>query len=526
MQGAYDVVVVGGGHNGLVAATYLARGGRRVAVLEARSTLGGPATTEEVRPGFRAPIASLVGLMRPEIIRELNLARHGLQFVPFEPAVTSVGEDGRVLRLYNDPAQSAQEIAKFSAKDAESYVKFHDFLVRVAQTLDPLLLRTPPDGLNMSRGELVYFGRLALRARKLGKWTMGQALRFPQMALRLSLAEWFETELLKATLAVDALIGRWAGPWSPGTSFGLLQRFWPAVHGGVWAFVRGGTSALVDGLAAAARAAGVTIRTDAPVARILTQDGRTTGVQLVSGETVNAAVVASSADAKRTLLKLIDPSELELDVQRKIRHMRSTGGLAKINLALSSLPALKGGDGTPAPRIRFGPTLEYLERAYDDAKYGRVSAEPYVDAVVPTVVDPSLAPPGQHVMSIVAQFAPYALKRGTWKDEKDKFADKVVDRLDALMPGLRRAVLARQVYTPVDLEEKYGLSGGHIYHGEMGTDQQMFMRPIPGMGRYRTPIAGLYLCGSAAHPGGGITGAPGYNAAREILKDWGRRAPR
>ncbi|MGQ0796651.1 MAG: phytoene desaturase family protein, partial [Methanobacteriota archaeon] len=340
MEGAVDVVVVGGGHNGLVAATYLARGGRRVAVLEARSTLGGPATTEEIRPGFRAPIASLVGLMRPEIIRDLNLAAHGLRFVPFEPAVTSVGDDGRVLRLYNDPAKSAQEIAKFSAKDGESYGKFHEFLVRIAQTLDPLLLRTPPDGLRMSRGELVYFGRLAWRARKLGKWTMGQALRFPQMALRLSLAEWFETELLRATLAVDALIGRWAGPWSPGTSFGLLHRFWPAVHGGAWAFVRGGTSALTDGLAAAARGAGVTIRTDAPVARLLTRDGRTTGVQLASGETVDARVVASSADAKRTLLKLLDPSELELDVQRKIRHVRSTGGLAKINLALGALPDL------------------------------------------------------------------------------------------------------------------------------------------------------------------------------------------
>jgi phytoene dehydrogenase-like protein len=524
MQATYDVVVIGGGHNGLVAATYLGRAGRRVLVLERRSTLGGPATVEEIRPGFRAPIASLVGMLRPEVIRDLQLGQRGLQFIPFEPAVTSVGEDGRVLRLYDDPAKSAQDIAKVSTKDAESYVRFHDFVVRIAQTLDPLLLRTPPNGLDMTRGELLYFGRFAWRARRLGRWAMGQAIRFPQMALRHALAEWFETELLRATLAVDALLGRWAGPYSPGTAFGLLHRFWPAVHGSAWAFVRGGTGALTDAIAAAARAADVTIRTSAPVARIVTQDGRATGVQLESGETIAAGAIASSADAKRTLLTLLDPSELELDVQRKVRHMRSTGGLAKINLALSGLPGLAGADGAPAPRIRFGPTLDYLERAYDDAKYGRASAEPYLDAVIPTVVDPSLAPGGQHVMSIVAQFAPYALKKGDWTSERERFADRVVDRLDGLMPGLRRLVLAREVHTPPDLEATFGLSGGHIYHGDMSADQQFFLRPIPGMGRYRTPIRGLYLCGSAAHPGGGITGAPGYNAAREILKDWSRLA--
>ncbi|HKZ89371.1 MAG TPA: NAD(P)/FAD-dependent oxidoreductase [Thermoplasmata archaeon] len=525
MADGYDVVVIGGGHNGLVAATYLGRAGRRVAVLERRSVLGGPATTEEIRPGFRAPTgAALVGMLRPEVVRDLQLDQHGLQLIPVDPVVTSIGEDGRILRLWNDPAKAAAEIAKFSAKDADAYIKFHDFLVGLAATLDPIMMRTPPNALAMGTGEMLYYLRFALRARRLGKWAIGQALRFPQMALRASLGEWFETELLKATLSVDALLGRWAGPWSPGTSFGVLHRFWPAVHGSAWAIVRGGTGVLTDAIAAAARAAGVTIRTDAAVARITTTDGRATGVQLESGEAIAAQVVASSADAKRTLLGLLAPADLELEVQRRIQHMRMEGAVAKINLALSSLPKLKGDDGVAAPRIRYGPTLEYLERAYDDAKYGKASAHPYFDVTIPSLLDPSLAPSGQHVMSILAQFAPYHLRRGDWKTEKGKFADRVVDRLDELMPGLRTAILAEQVLTPVDIEEKFGLTGGHIYQGEMSLDQQAFLRPVPGWGQYRTPIQNLYLVGSSAHPGGGITGGPGHNAARQILHDWGRAA--
>jgi len=524
MADRFDIAIIGGGHNGLVAASYLARAGRRVVVLERRSSLGGAAAVEEIAPGFRVPAgATFAGLLRPEIVRDLGLAGHGFEVLPFDPLVTSVDEDGRVLRMWRDLGKTQQEIAKFSPKDAESYGRFHAFMLQIARLVDPLMLRTPPNVKDLTRGEQVFLLRLALRARRLGKQTMGQAVRFPQMALRASLPEWFESELLMATLAVDALIGRSAGPFSPGTSFGLLQRYLPEVHGNSWTFVRGGMASLTDALARAAQGAGATLRTDASVARIVTEDGRATGVQLESGETISARVVASSADPKRTFLGLLDHSELDLEFRNRVLHTRTEGGLAKINLALSSIPDMKN-DGPAPPRLRFGPTLEYLERAYDDAKYGRSSANPYLDVAIPSLADPSLAPSGQHVMSVLAQFAPYRLRRGSWKDEREKFAERVVGRLEELLPGIRKATIARQVLTPVDLEEKFSLSGGHIYHGEMSLDQQFILRPIPGWARYRTPIAGLYLCGSGTHPGGGITGAPGYNAAREILKDWTRRA--
>jgi phytoene dehydrogenase-like protein len=521
---AYDVAIVGGGHNGLVAAAYLARAGRSVVVLESRPVLGGVAATEEIAPGFRAPVgASVAGLLRPEVERDLNLAAHGYALLPFDPVVTAVGEDGRALRLWRDPAATKAEIAKFSAADADAFGRFSAFLLNVARVLDPLLVRTPPRVLDMTSGEKLFYARLALRMRKLGKAEMAAAVRFPQMPLRAALGEWFETELLKATLSVDALLGHWAGPWSPGTAFALVRGAFPMVHGGSWGFVKGGMAGLSDALAGAARAAGVALRTDARVARIRTADGRATGVQLASGEEIAARAVASNADPKRTFLGLVEPAELGVDFRQRIEHMRMTGGLAKVNLALRSLPPLKA-NGGPAPRIRYGPTLEYLERAYDDAKYGRASKEPYVDATVPSLVDPSLAPSGQHVMSVSAQFAPYKLRSGSWDQERDKLGDRVVEILDGLMPGLEKAIVARQVLTPADLEAKFGLTGGHPYHGEMSLDRQFFLRPIPGWGRYRTPITGLYLCGSGAHPGGGITGAPGYNAAREILKDLPRLA--
>ncbi|HKZ98149.1 MAG TPA: NAD(P)/FAD-dependent oxidoreductase [Thermoplasmata archaeon] len=524
MPDRYDVAIVGGGHNGLVAATYLARAGRRVVVLESRAVLGGVAATEEIAPGFRAPVAATVcGLLRPEVVRDLNLPGYGYELLPFDPLVTSVGEDGRALRLWRDPAATKAEIAKFSAADADAFGAFSRFLLDIARVLDPLLVRTPPRILDMGRGEQLFYLRLAMRMRKLGKAEMAQGIRFPQMSLRAALGERFESELLKATLSVDALLGHWAGPWSPGTAFGLLRGFFPMVHGGSWGFVKGGMASLTDALVAAAKAAGVALRTDAPVARILIADGRASGVQLASGEQVPATIVASNADPKRTFLGLVEPAELDLEFRQRIEHMRMTGGLAKVNLALRSLPPLRS-NGGPAPRIRYGPTLEYLERAYDDAKYGRASKDPYVDATVPSLVDPGLAPSGQHVMSVGVQFAPHTLRAGSWDTEREKLGDRVVDILDGLMPGLEKAIVARQILTPADLEAKFGLTGGHPYHGEMSLDRQFLLRPVPGWGRYRTPIVGLYLCGSGAHPGGGITGGPGYNAAREILKDLPRLA--
>ncbi len=523
MTNGYDVIVIGGGHNGLVAAGYLARAGRRVVVLERRPILGGATATEEIHPGFRVPTgAALCGLLRPEIVRDLNLARHGFQQLPLDPTITAVGEDGKVLRLWRDVAKSQQEIAKHSKGDAEAFARFHAFMVNLATVADPLMVRTPPKVTSMSRGEQLYLLRRANRLRKMGRDVMSRALRMPMMSLRGFLNEWFETDLLRATLAADALIGRWGGPWSPGTAFGLLHQYLPQVHGGSWGLIRGGTGSLADALAASAKAAGATIRTEAPVARIVLENGRAMGVELSSGEKISARVVVSSADAKQTFLKMIDTTEMERDFLHKVRGMRTEGALAKVNLALKTLPSTKGEDGGPAARIRYAPSLEFLERAYDDAKYGRASAQPFVDITIPTVVDPSLAPSGNHVMSVLVQYAPYHLRQGSWPTEREKLTDRVLDRLENLMPGVRNAILAQEVLTPVELEERFALTGGHMYHGEMTLEQQLFLRPVPGWSQYRTPIQGLYLCGASTHPGGGISGAPAYNAAREILKDWNR----
>ncbi len=521
----YDVIVIGGGHNGLVTAAYLGRAGRRVLVLERRPFVGGAAVTEDIVPGFRAPTgASLVGLLRPEVMYDLDLVRHGLAFLPFDPTVVGLGEDGRSLRLWRDGRRSKEEIASYSRKDAEAYPHFHQTMVQLGRVVDPLLVTTPPSLASASAREQWFLLRRALKVRRLGKDAMHEALRFPTMSLADFLAEWFETELLKATIAMDGLLGTFRGPRSPGTAFGLLHHYLAEANGGAWALVRGGTGTLPDALASAAQAYGVSIRTDAAVKRILTSDGRVTGVELLSAETIAANVVASNADPKATLLGLVDSTELDPRFLLQIKNYNTAGATSKVNLALEGLPSLPRVDGGMAPvHLRIGPSLEYLERAYDDGKYGRRSKELFLDVVVPTVVDPSLAPSGKHVMSIVAQYTPYGLKRGSWQDAREDLGDAVVETLEEFLPGIRRMIVGRQVLTPWDLEQRFGMTGGHIYHGEMTLDQQYVLRPAWGWARYRTPIAGLYLCGSGTHPGGGITGAPGYNAAREILKDLRRR---
>ncbi|HEX9341416.1 MAG TPA: NAD(P)/FAD-dependent oxidoreductase [Thermoplasmata archaeon] len=520
MLEAFDVAIVGGGHNGLVAAAYLARAGLRVLVLERRASLGGPVATEPIAPGFRGPTgATVCGLLRPEIVEDLNLFGRGVQFIPVDPEVVALG-DGKALRLWRDMRKTQSELSSVSAKDSEAYPRFVEFLSQFAAALDPLMAMAPPNLAAPTLGEQAGLVRRALRLRRLGKAVMQQMLRLPPMPVRDVLDEWFESELLKASLSVDALLGTFEGPWSPGTAFGLIRHFLPGVHGSAWSFVRGGMGTLAAALGDAARAAGATIRTESEVRRILSGGNRVTGVELATGEIIEAKVVASNADPKRTFLRLVASEELGPEFLVQVRNFQMNGVVAKVNFALDAAPTLAAWpDGTPA-HFRVCPSMEYIERAYDDAKYGKVSGNPFLDVFVPTTLDPNLAPPGKHVLSATVQYAPYGLRRGTWDKEGEKLGDRVQALLDEAIPGFKRLVIARQVLTPADFETRFALTEGHIYHGEMTLNQSFVLRPVPGWSRYRTPIEGLYLCGSGAHPGGGITGAPGLNASREILRDW------
>jgi len=526
MEGAQDIVIVGGGHNGLVAAAYLARAGRRVLVLEKRSSVGGPIVTEEFRPGFRASPAAVCGLLRRGIIEDLQLARRGLTFVPFDPAVVALADGGTPLTLWRDEGRAQRAIAASSPADAAAYPKFRALMMRIAAVVDPVLANTPPTVESPSLGDEWFLFRRALRLRRLGKDVMFEALRVPFMSLHAVLGEWFELDALKASFALSGLFGVFRGPWSPYTSFGLIHHFLAEATGGATAFIRGGSGVLSNALAAAAQEAGATIRTNAEVRRVLTEDGRASGVELASGETIPARIVVSNADPRRTFLHLLDPADLGADFLWRVRNYSVEGCITQVHLALDAAPKIPalGGEGFLPPHFQVAPSEEYIERAYDDAKHGGISKAPTLDVVIPSAVDPSLAPPGKHVMSVLAQYTPYHLKRGTWEDRKEEIADRVLEILEAHITNLRSILVGQEVLTPADLEARYGLSGGHIFHGEMTLNQMYVLRPVPGWGRYRTPIENLYLCGSGAHPGGGITGAPGYNAAREILKDLRSRA--
>ncbi len=534
MPAERDIVIVGGGHNGLVAAFYLARAGRKPLVLERRPVVGGSALTDEIAPGFRCPtLAHATGPLRSDVARDMRLERHGLEMIESETRVFAPAPDGRALVLHARPQASAESIARLSAKDAERYLDFHETIGRMAVVLADVLAMTPPEIERPKVSDLVALLGAGRKLRRLGRKNMFRLLRWAPMAVADLVAEWFDSELLRATLAARGTFGTFLGPWSAGTSVVLLLRAASDRQAvGTVARPRGGMGALAKALAAAATEAGAEIRSSAEVARIEVKGEAVRGVVLASGEEIPARTVGSNADPKRTYLGLVDPIHLDPDLLVKIKAYRSVGTVAKVNLALARLPsftALKregapsgegaNGAGALSGRIQIGPEIDYLERAFDDAKYGDFSRHPYLEATLPSVTDPSLAPPGQHVLSIYAQFAPYHLKRGDWNGRRDELGEVVVKTLEAYAPDLPGLVVRRQVITPLDLEETYGFTGGHIEHGEPALDQLFTMRPLLGWARYRAPIRGLYLCGAGTHPGGGITGGSGRNAAREILKD-------
>jgi phytoene dehydrogenase-like protein len=534
----YDCLVIGGGHNGLVAAAYLAREGKRVCVLERRHLLGGCCVTESPWPGFRVSTAAyVISLFAPQIIRELRLAQYGLTILPRNPSSFTPLLDGRFLLLGPDLAASCRDIAKFSARDAEQYPRYQRWLEAVADQLDPLLAQPAPDplplpaewrkiGLGKRLADLARLAELYQAAGRLGEM-LPQTLELLLGAARPILERWFEAEVLRATLATDAVIGAFASPSYPGTAYVLLHHVMGQAGGarGVWGYVQGGMGRLSEALAAACRDLGVELRCEAPVKRILVQRGHVVGVALWDDTLLEAPVVASSLDAHQTFLRLLDPSELPPAFAQAVARIDYASASAKINLALSEpprftcLPAAGIGPhhhGT----IHIAPTLDYLERAFDDAKYGWPSTEPMLEITLPSAVDPTLAPPGQHVMHLFVQYAPYRLAEGRhWDDLKEDFADRVIELLARYAPNVPGAILHRQVLSPLDLERLWGLTGGNIMQGAMTPTQLFCLRPVPGWADHHAPIQGLYLCGAASHPGGGVMGLCGRNAALAILRD-------
>ncbi len=536
-HGKFDCIVIGGGHNGLVCAAYLAKAGRRVCVLERRHVLGGCANTEEVWPGYRVSTAAyVISLFQTPILRELRLREYGLEILPRNPSSFTPLPDGRSLTLGPDAALAEREIAKFSVRDSVAYPRYNAFLERVAQTLEPTLAESAPDPLPLPSAWRRIGLRKRLRdARKL--WALHSAMKrlgadLPEAvelltaAARPILERWFETEVLRATLATDAIIGAFTSPSSQGSAYVLLHHVMGEAGGarGVWGYVRGGMGGLADALEGACRDLGVDVRRESPVHAIHTDRHGVCGVGLEDGTQLESRVVASSVDAHLTFERLLDPAVLPEDFRKAVARIDYASASAKINLALAEPPQFTCAPGAgvlPHHRgtMHIGPTLDYIERAYDDAKYGQPSRDPVLEMTMATSVDETLAPPGKHILSIFVQYAPYKLAEGSWDDRKDAFADRCVEALAEYAPNVPKAVLHRQVLSPLDLERTFGLTGGNIMQGAMTPHQLFAFRPVPGWADHRTPVPGLYLCGAASHPGGGVMGACGKNAAVEMLRD-------
>jgi phytoene dehydrogenase-like protein len=529
MPQSYDVVVIGGGHNGLVNAAYLAKAGKKVLVLERRHVLGGAAVTEEIVPGFLFSECSyVVSLLRPEIIRELDLPKHGLEILPLDGTFSPMLNGDHLWRV-NDHAKTQREIRRHSRVDAEAYDEFSKMMTPMCRFVKPMLSMIPPDPTTLNPKDLKQLNFLLQRFRGLSSDERYTLIQLMTMSAADFLDQWFETDVLKATMSASGIIGTFLGIRSPGTAYVLLHHYMGEIDGAFrsWGFSRGGTGAISLAIAAAARAAGVEIRTQAPVAKILVKEGRAAGVVLKSGEEIACNVISSSVDPHLTFETFLEPKELPGDFLEGVRRYKFRGSSGKVNIALDGLPDFKCLPGPGAHlrgAISISPNTEYMERAYDEAKYGHYSSRPYIDMVLPSLTDPSVAPPGKHVLSCFVQYAPYKLAEGTWDDQKEAFGNNVIDTIAEYAPNIKKLIISKQVLTPLDLEREFGLTQGNIFQGELSLEQLFFLRPVPGWAYYRTPVHNLFMCGSATHPGGGIMGANGRIASQVILKEWKKAA--
>lgn len=529
MAHEYDAIVIGAGHNGLVCGAYLAKAGLKVVVLERREVVGGACVTEEVWPGYKVSTASYVNsLLQPQIIADLELERYGFEMYPFD-FLFHPFPDGRYLVLWDSAKKACEEIAKFSKRDAEAFPDFQQFRKEAAAFLRELMWVTPPNPTSGRLRDVRSLLALGWKFKKFGR----KAFRFIDLmteSISAFLDRWFESDHVKTALAWSGSVGTFAGPRTPGTAYVLLHH---ATGGGQrgaqggWGFVRGGMGTISRAIAQSAERHGATIRTRAEIERILVRDGRAVGVALKDGEEIRGKFVVSNADPKRTFLRMLGADELDPEFVKEVRNLKTFSTAFKMNLAVEEPPRYTAFDpkviGAPYPAyIHIAPSIAYLEKAYDDAKYGRPSDRPFISPLLPTSADPALAPPGRHIVNIFGGHAPYSLEGTTWEAERDKFADRVIDTLAEYAPNVKHTILHRQLLLPPDLEEIFGMTHGHIFHAELSLEQLFFMRPVPGYADYRSPIRGLYMCGSATHPGGGVMGVPGYNAAREILIDWRR----
>ena len=526
-QDPFDAIVVGAGHNGLTAAAYLGRAGLRTLVLERREIVGGCCVTEEIAPGCRASTTSYVAsMLRPEVVRDLGLARHGLRMVPCDPALLVPFLDGTVVPWWSDRARTVAELARLSATDARTFVRVDDQLKKLARYLQPFFLEPPPDVHGRGLGGLLEAIRVGRRFQGISGDEIAQMVSFLTGSLGEFLDRHYESEKVKTLFLANNVYGKHGGPYDPGTSLGLLFHLLSGGEQdlqGFYGHVIGGMGAITQAMAEAARGFGVTIQTSAGVERILTRNGRVRGVALADGREIAAGLVLSNADPKRTFLGLVEPAALPDAFREAVRGIKMDGPCAKVNLVLSEEPRVTGMPSafTRAERALFTlvPSLEFAERCYDIAKHGEVPEELWVDCVIASNVDDTLAPEGRHVMTCFVQYVPYRLKQGSWDEKRERLGDLVVRRIGEYAPNVPGAILHRQVLTPLDLERTYGLTEGNIFHGDLSLEQLFFMRPVPGFAQYRTPIEGLYLCGAGAHPGGGVTGAPGHNAAHQVLRD-------